>query len=279
MNKNKKHTLWINYNGHFMSPEEFPFTLENRAFLYGDQMFESIKVINQKPCFVDLHLKRLYKAMDILNYSVNLNTLKKNIDKTIAKNKLKNGHIKIIISRKDGGKYTPTKNTSTYLVLPIHSKVNDYQYNKTGMSMALYSKIPKQYSPVSFFKSSQSFAYIMAGLSNNKHIDHVLILNEKIRLCEGSNSNVFLVRGHSLLTPPINEGCIDGIMRQVLINIAPQLHLTIEEIPLTKNDLLLADEVFFCNSQFGIQWIKSYLKKSYSNNISKLLYQHLSRIR
>lgn len=267
---------YIAFQGKIIKQVDYPFTLENRAFLYGDQCFETIKIINQKPCFIDLHLLRLKKSTEILQLFIDIATLHETIVQLILKNKVKDGRIKILAYRSDGGKYMPKQNTSIVLMM-TYSDGNPYTLNKTGLQVGICESTKKISSPFGFFKSSQSLPYILASLEKqNRGLDDLFLLNEKGLICEAISSNVFALHNNILFTPPLSDGCIDGIMRSVLFDVANQIPYRVEEKTLTVSFLKECDELFVCNSQQGIQWIEGLDEKKYSNSIVSQLAKVIS---
>ena len=132
-------------------------------------------------------------------------------------------------------------------------------------------------SPLSNFKTGNALPYIMAALYATEHrLDDCLILNTHNRVCDSIHSNVFLVKGMKLITPPVNEGCVDGIMRQQILRLAFQNKLTCSIKPILPDDVIEADEIFLTNVVKGIQWVSQLEDKTFNPLLTKELFGQLT---
>jgi branched-subunit amino acid aminotransferase/4-amino-4-deoxychorismate lyase len=112
----------------------------------------------------------------------------------------------------------------------------------------------------------------MASLfAKEKSIDNALITNDKDVIIEAANSNIFIVSNGVLYTPPLEDGCLGGIMRMEVINAALRHDIKVYETSLRPQNLLVADELFLTNAIQGIQWVSSYRQKRYYNSLSQKL--------
>lgn len=117
----------------------------------------------------------------------------------------------------------------------------------------------------------------MAGIEKLKHnIDDIIILNNKGLVCETLSSNLFLVIHNRLVTPPLSEGCVAGIMRQNVLTIARNIGMEVLETPVGINAFEQAEEVFTTNAISGTQWIMGYEKKRYFHKVSERINQELN---
>jgi len=116
------------------------------------------------------------------------------------------------------------------------------------------------------------------GEKIEKKFDDCIILNDKNHVCEAISSTVFLVINGALYTPSLEEGCVDGVMRKIILSNAKNYKLNCYEHAVMPNDMLRADEVFLTNSITGIQWIGSYKNKRYFNSTSKKLCNMLNEL-
>ena len=119
--------------------------------------------------------------------------------------------------------------------------------------------------------------YVLAGIFKNQNaLDEVLILNQYGFLCESMSSNVFIVYDRKLYTPALNEGCIAGVMRQVVMRLAKENNIELLEAQINPDILNEADEVFLTNAARGIQWVMGYNNKRYFNEVSRFLNEKLN---
>ena len=126
-------------------------------------------------------------------------------------------------------------------------------------------------------KTSNALIYVLAGIYKNQNaLDEVLILNQNGFLCESVSSNVFVVYDRKLYTPALNEGCIAGVMRQVVMRLAKENNIELVEAQINPDILNEADEVFLTNAAKGIQWVMGYNHKRYFNEVSRFLNDKLN---
>jgi branched-chain amino acid aminotransferase len=213
------------YNGDFEESEQISLDQVKRGFNFGDGLFETIRVGDGKPLFLKAHFKRFFKGLDELkiNYSeINPIILTSKIEELINVNNITNGaRIRLSAFRSGSGAYMPISNDLNYLieVFPIES--NFYNTNKRGLSVDLFNDLNKPYNRLSSYKTSNALVYVMASVyASENNYDDVFILNDNGNVIESTNSNVFISSNGVLYTPPLSEGCIGGIMRMKLINLA-----------------------------------------------------------
>jgi branched-subunit amino acid aminotransferase/4-amino-4-deoxychorismate lyase len=119
--------------------------------------------------------------------------------------------------------------------------------------------------------------YVMTAIAaKEKHLDDLLIVNEKDAILESSNSNLFLVSNGVLYTPSLEEGCLAGTMRMQIINIAIQHGVKVYECTILPQNLLAAEEVFLTNAIRGILWVGGYRTKRYFNTLGRKLQAYLN---
>jgi branched-chain amino acid aminotransferase len=107
--------------------------------------------------------------------------------------------------------------------------------------------------------------YVLAGIfATENQFDTVLLFNEQGNIAETFNANIFIISGDEILTPALTEYCLDGVMRQYVLDKLRNLGYSIKETVLTESDLEYADEIFISNATRGIAWIESYKNKNYS---------------
>ncbi len=263
------------FNDEFVASDKLQFPLMNRAFQYGDGLFETIKLVNGMPCFLSLHLDRLKKGMDVLKMKKSWTNLTSDVFKLIDKNKFNGGgYIKILVFRNTGGKYAPTDNTASYVIYIMETEPQGFWWNKKGMNVGLYEEVPKSINAFQSFKSLNCYPSILAGIYKNEtQLDECIILNDKGRICESISSNVFLVMDDVLLTPSLKEGCVEGVMRKIVLSVAKKNKIVVKSLSIKKEALEASDEIFLTNVTHGIRWVAAYKKKRYVNKISRTIYE------
>ena len=264
------------YNGDFKESEQISLDQVKRGFNFGDGLFETIRVGDGKPLFLKAHFKRFFKGLDELkiNYSeINPNILTSKIEELINVNNITNGaKIRLSAFRSGSGTYMPISNDLNYLieVFPIES--NFYNTNKRGLSVDLFNDLNKPYNRLSSYKTSNALVYVMASVyASENNYDDVFILNDNGNVIESTNSNVFISSNGVLYTPPLSEGCIGGIMRMKLINLAISKGIVVYENKMPPQHLMAADEIIITNTIQGFRWIGKYKEKRYFNSLAKKL--------
>lgn len=275
--------LYINLNGEFFLANAPVLHATNRAFRYGDSVFESIRIINREPVFINEHFERLKNSMHILGFEASAQFTYRHLAEQMAalieRNNIKEGgKIRLTVFRNDGGYYTPDTNQKSYLIECTPLSENLYTLNQAGYHIDLYTKIKKHQNIYASLKTGNALMYVMAAkYKKEAKLDECVILNQNDRICEAISSNIFLYKSGSLYTPALSEGCLDGIMRLKVIELAKQLNIRIIEEAFTPTNLLQADEVFLTNAVSGIRWVISYKQKRYFNTFSKKIVEELNK--
>lgn len=264
---------YISLNGKISLSDSPIFTVANRSFRYGDSLFETIKCINGTPLFLEAHLQRLYSGMELMEFEWNDQLLKSVINEEVKRLLVRNRHIegarlRITVFRNDGGFYTPETNQVSVLLETVPD-INEYQLNKEGITLGVYSEVFKSIHPFNSLKTGNSLLFVKAGIAKKKQsVDDLIILNSKGLVCETISSNIFLIIHNRLVTPPLSEGCLPGIMRQNVLALAPTLGIEVLETPIGTNALEQAEEVFISNAITGVQWVMGHENKRYFHKVS-----------
>jgi branched-chain amino acid aminotransferase len=275
--------VFINFNGEIHSVDTKLITAGNRAFRYGDGLFESMRLMKGQLKFADLHADRLQrgmKALKIDGYSqMDAWFLKEKAEDLARRNKAKHGRLRLTVYRDAEGFYAPSQNKAGWCLEFTPSDEPRYFLNSKGLIVDIFSELPKACNYLSNIKTCNSLIFVMAGLfkAQNK-LDEVLLLNQNGFLCEASSSNIFVSYQNHLYTPALSEGCIEGVMRQVIINLAKQNNIPITEAQINPEILYEAEEVFLTNSSRGIQSVMGFGVRRYFNEVSKVLVGELNKL-
>ena len=248
----------IIFNQQILRKEEFQISIANRAFLYGDGLFESVKIINGKPFNLDAHLKRLFSASLLLHLEINVsrNDFQDDIELLIRENKIeKGGNLKILVFREEGGKYLPQNNNASCLIISENSDKNLFSLNKKGLELGLFKIQLKPMNKLSNYKTISALQSVMCSLdARQKEKDDCLMFNTENRIIESANSNIFYVKNNIIFTPQLREGCVDGTMRNCILSLK-DLDYKIVENEIKLGDILEAEEVFLTNAIQGVRWV------------------------
>ena len=270
-------------NGHIVSVYEPSVPFTNRAFRYGDSLFESIRFCNNKIMFLKDHVTRLKLGMTVLRMNLPAEFNTENIYDLITVLLKKNGHapnarIRLTVFRNEGGYYAPESNDISFLV---ESEALDsiYNLNQKGYWVDIYGDIKKSINKLSNIKSGNALMYVMAGLSKQSmKLDDCLLVNENGAICESINSNIFVVKNGTIYTAPLSEGCVAGVMRKQIMNIANENKILTFESSITPYTLMNGDEVFLTNSINGIRWVGQFKDKFYTNKMSQFFVDKLNSL-
>lgn len=274
---------FINNNG-VISEASAVIMINNRSFRYGDSLFESIRIANHRPQFLKEHLKRLLTGMQVLKMQPHPLLHESFLEAAILELAQKNnigpgGRVRLTVYRNDGGLYTPESNEVSYFIEVDALEEETYLLNAKGYTIDLFSEFKKQLNVLSNIKSANSILYVLASINRKQlGLDECLLLNEKHCIIEAISSNIFAVKNGVLYTPPVGDGCVDGVMRKKIIEIAQANRIAVYEISIMQNVLLGADELFLTNAIHGIRWIVAYKQKRYFNNTSKKLIDKLNEV-
>ena len=268
----------INFNGELLYPENVKISSENRAFKYGDCIFETVKVMHNKVVFWEDHYFRLMASMRMLRMKVpmkfTLEFLEKEILKTIQG--IENGtsfRVRLNIFRKDGGLYTPKTNEIDYL---IDVKENNYK-TKEMYSVDVFKDFYSYSGLLSTIKTNNRMLNTLASIyAKENDLDNCVLINEKKGVVEVTNANIFILKGNIVKTPAITEGCIKGIVRKKVIEIiSKNENYSLEETNISPFEIQKADEVFITNVIIGIQPVTNYKKKKFITDFSNKISQNL----
>ena len=269
-------------NGQFIKEEELCFSAENRAFRYADGFFETMHYANGEIQLFDLHLKRMKKAMDLLKLESSILLNKKLIHNEIVhlintNHFFKGARVRISIFRSGGGLYTPEENSAAYLIENWALDNSNYNINKQGLSIGLYSELKKMPNNDLFYKSLDARISVLASLYKKKiETDDCFLCNSELEIIESISSNAFFIKNNTLYTAGTDSGCVHGIMREKILSVASKEGFQIvEDAHIKAEHIIQFDEIFLSNAIKGIQWVGAYKSKRFDNKLTKQLQKTL----
>ncbi|MFN4854911.1 MAG: aminotransferase class IV [Bacteroidota bacterium] len=270
------------FNGHYYPYSQVMIPINNRSFRFGDGIFESLRVIDGRAPLLQFHLNRMRKYAALLQLNLDRffsdSEISQFVNGLLASNGIASGgRLRINIFRQSGEFYTPESNEISLLIEAEPLPTSQFDYNPKGLVVDMFSDYRKPLNLLSNAKTNSSLIYVMAGLfAREKGLDNCILQNDQFNVAEAMNANIFLAVNGVLYTPPVKDGCVDGVMRQVLIHLATSNGIKVYETTIKPNDLLRADELFLTNGLKGIQWVSAYRSKRYFNNTSAKLNQILN---
>ncbi len=249
---------------------------EHRGLRYGDGLFETMLLMDGCVPLFQLHESRLSESAQILGYKLDsdfFERLPKRIHQLVnAQQSTEYGRLRLSIFRKGSGTYFPEEQEVESLMEFIPMAAGQLLQMAPHLIIDVYPHHRKPINTLGGLKTSNALLYILAGAwARAQQLSDAVILNEKGRICETVNSNLFIIKRDEIWTPPLSEGCLMGVMRAYLLTLFRKLNITIKEIPLEIHALDEADEVFLTNGFWGIQPVMGYKKLRYFKRSSSSL--------
>ncbi len=271
----------LNLNGVLQAADQPIFRADNRAFHYGDGLFETIRVFSGKIPFLQYHLERLTRGMQHLRLVhpalQKLDFVANEIHKLIGKSG--NFRVRITVFRNGAGRYTPTELNASFLIEAQVLTTDNFALNEQGLTLGLCDSVQLFPTATSSLKTCNALPYILAGLYKKENqLDDCLLLNHQQRIAEASSANIFLVSGKEIWTPPLSEACLDGTCRKLILEIARNLNFTINEIPLSLSRMKMVEEVWLSNAITGLRWVAQFKDQHYGKLIATIFVQSLQKL-
>ncbi|MCR5862958.1 aminotransferase class IV [Flavobacterium sp. J372] len=272
----------INYNGTLMAEAAIPLHT-NRAFLYGDSIFETMKVVDGKVLFLEDHYFRLMASMRIVRMEIPMHFTMEYMEEQVklllsSFESTSSYRIRLSIFRKPGGKYLPTDNNTEFIITAEALNSALYSFTDADYEVDLYKDFYVSKQLISTLKTTNKMVHITGSIyAHENGLQNCLLVNDEKNVVEALQGNVFMLMGSKLITPPVSDGCLNGVMRKQIIALAKKIdEVEVVESSISPFDLQKADEIFITNVIQGIQPVTKYRKKEYSNTFSIKLLQRLN---
>ena len=274
----------INYNGEILSSGT-NLSNSNRGFLYGDGVFETLKIVNNRILFLEDHYFRLMASMRIVRMQIPNDFMLEYIEKqilstAIANNCNNSARVRLTVFRNEGGYYLPERRAVSYLIQVSSLNILEYSFTDSYYEVDLYKDFFISKQLLSTIKTTNKMINITGSIfANENDLHNCLLLNNEKNVVEALNGNLFMLFGNRLITPSIEEGCLNGVMRKQILALAKQIeNIEVIEGVISPFDLQKADELFITNVIVGIQPITKYRKKEYKTDLSRLLLNRLNAL-
>jgi branched-chain amino acid aminotransferase len=241
---------WVYVNGEYVLKDDAKVSVYDHGFLYGDGVFEGIRVYNGNVYRLDEHLQRLYESAQSIMLIIphTKEELTNIIVETLQKNQYRDAYIRLVVSRGKGnlGLDPFTCGKPGVIVITEQLALFPKKLYETGLeiiTVASRRNRPDVLSPKvkSLNYLNNILVKIEASLAG---VSEALMLNDQGYVAEGSADNVFIVKGNTIKTPPGYLGALEGITRNAIVEIANELGYKMVEEPFTRHDVYVADEVF-----------------------------------
>lgn len=274
----------INLNGNLLQEDQSAVAINNRGLNYGDAVFETLRFSGGKIYFWEDHYFRLMASMRILRMEIpmtfTMEFLEEEILKTLGSSldRSKGYRVKLLVWRKSGGKYTPQNRDVEYAISYEEIGNPFYVLSQSKNEVELFKDHYVISGLLSTLKTTNRLINILGGVfAKENDYDNCLLLNEQKQVIEALNGNLFIIAGNTVKTPPLTDGCINGIMRkQVLAILESMPHYEVKESSISPFELQKADELFITNIIGGIMPVTKYRKKEYRNELAEELVSKLN---
>lgn len=231
-----------------------------RAFVYGDLLFESMLVLNNSIQNKDKHYKRLCKSATILKMELSndftLAFFTNEIEKKIASSTLadkQNCRVRFILYRNSNGFYLPDSNKVNYIIELFELNKNWKEIAAKPKRTGVYKEQHKAKGPLANLKTGNALIYVIAKLwAKENDLDEALIINDTGNIIEAASSNIFWKKNNRIFTIPLSEGCIAGVARETFMEEQSNKNSPVIEQICTLQTLQEADEIFMSNAANGI---------------------------
>ncbi|MCH2488867.1 MAG: aminotransferase class IV [Flavobacteriales bacterium] len=274
----------VNSNGHLVAESEISFHPNNRGLAYGDAVFETLRVSAGKIFFWEDHYFRLMASMRILRMEIPMNFTMEYLEDEVLKTTSSVGtaqetyRAKILVWREADGKYKPESNDISFVITAETLPHPFYTLPNVPYEVELFKDHYVNSGLLSTLKTNNKVLNVLGSIyAKENDYANCLLLNEKKQVVEALNGNIFLVKGYTIKTPPLEDGCLNGILRKQIIKILGQLpDYILDETSVSPFELQKADELFITNVITGIQPVSKYRKKEYASEVAKELLAKLN---
>ena len=246
--------MQIYINGEFFEKEDARISVFDHGLLYGDGVFEGIRVYSNRVFRLDEHLERLYESAKAIDLSIHIppEKLKEAVLETVHRNEMPNSYIRLIITRGVGDLGLNPYTCKTPGIIIIVDKIalyppDVYEKGLTLVTVATQRNLPEAVNPR--IKSLNYLNNILAKIEAiNAGVEEAIMLNSFGLVSECAGDNIFAIRKGVLITPSISMGVLEGITRNAVIELAREKGIEVKPVVMTRYDLFIADEVFLSGS-------------------------------
>ena len=273
-----EHFFMVNFNGELIASTSEQLE-HNRAFLYGDAVFETCKVLDNKVLFLEDHYFRLMASMRIVRMEIPMNFTMEYLEEQIlnllqtSSEKSAAYRVRITCYRAEGGLYLPKDRSVSFLITAQAHSETVYINNPQPYEVEIFKDFYVTKHLLSTLKTTNKLVSITAAIfAEENGYENCLLINDEKNIIEATNANIFIINGNTISTPPIADGCLNGIMRKQIIElIGKSTDLTIEERSVSPFELQKAEEIFLTNTIIGIQSVTKYRKKEFIRTVANQL--------
>ena len=237
-------------NGQLFPKDDAKVSVYDHGLLYGDGVFEGIRVYGGKVFLLDEHIERVYESAKAIRLEIPMTPveLSNATEETVKANEITDGYVRLVITRGAGSLGLDIRRTSNPQVIIIADTISLYpkELYENGLQLVTASTIRNH--PGALSPRIKSLNYLNNILAKIEAIDagtlEALMLNHKGEVAECTGDNIFIVKRGVLITPPTSAGILEGVTRNSVIELARKAGITVEETEMTRHDIFVADECF-----------------------------------
>jgi len=240
--------IWL--DGNLVDRDDAKISVFDHGLLYGDGVFEGIRVYDGKIFEMDAHIKRLYESARAirLKIRINRNELADAMTETVKVNNVTNGYIRLVVTRGVGTLGLNPFVCENSCIFIIADKIQLYPEELYEKGMKIISATTVRNHPLAIPPQVKSLNYLNNILAKIEALDsnvpEAIMYNHEGYVAEATGDNVFIVREGIIYTPPVGSGSLEGITRKVVIKLAKEENIEVVEKNLTRFDLYVCDEFF-----------------------------------
>ncbi|HWA97702.1 MAG TPA: branched-chain-amino-acid transaminase [Pirellulales bacterium] len=240
--------IWI--NGRLFEKQDARISVYDHGLLYGDGVFEGLRSYGGRVFRLDQHLRRLWESAKAIHLEIpyTRDAVAAAVNDTLKANGIADGYIRLVVTRGAGSLGLDPNKCSDPQVIIITDHISLYpaELYERGLEIVTVSVVRNHSAALSpRIKSLNYLNNILAKIEGlQAGCSEALMLNTRGEVAECTGDNIFLVRGRTLLTPPIDAGILEGVTREAVMELARSAGLEVREIALTKHDVYIADECF-----------------------------------
>jgi aminodeoxychorismate lyase len=271
------------HNGKFIKDGTPVVTAASRGLRYGDGLFETMKLLGGTLINADEHFARLWNGMQVLGFDIPRQFAPAVLEEKAKALAEKNGHtaaarIRLTVYRGDGGLYDVKNHTPNCIIETMELPAANGTWNSNGLVLGIYQDAVKPCDITAGLKHNNYLPYLLAALYAKKQKwNDALLLNMHGRVCDSTIANIFMVKGETVFTPALAEGCVAGIMRRQVLALLRSNGFAVEETSISPQQLYEADEVFLTNAIYNIRWVQQVDETDYGNAVTQKIYALLQQ--
>lgn len=264
----------VNLNGRLVNELPDGLMLAQRGLYYGDALFESIRVFGGRVPLMERHWDRLVHGMELMDYRIPADWSAAFWANEILRMAPPDARVRLTVWRAPGGLYLPENDDPLFLITATGLETGVFEWPSAGVQVGLCGSVRLPVDALSGLKTLNAARYVAAAKeAQARGWDDAILLNAYERVCEATSSNVFWFEGERLFTPPLSDGCVTGVMRDLLLALTRAAGLETAEMPAPFERLMAADEVFLSNAVRGIRPVHSCEGKVFSQVQTRRLFE------